>query len=115
MTIDHYISAHDAPPPSLRLTGHEPQGRPMGTQAQMRAALSALAPGIDWADPEWGWLEHGDATAQFAIGGGDPCTSIGVFIRFPGDWSERLFADLRSTYPDWYVFDAFHGEWAHQL
>ncbi len=115
MTMDHYISAHDAPPPSLRATGREPVGRAMGTCAAVRAALSALAPGIDWTDPAWGWLDQGEGRAQFAVGVDEPCTSIGVFIRYPGDWTDRLFADLRHSHPDWYIFDAFSGEWRHHL
>lgn len=115
MTIDYYISAHDRPPPSRHATGTEPKGRAMGTCAEVRAALSALAPGIDWTDPTWGWLHHGDSAAQFAVGPEDPACSIGVFVRFPGDWTDRLFADLRSAHPDWYVMDAILGEWHHQL
>ena len=115
MTMDCHISAHDTPPPSRRATGSEPMGRAMGTCAQVRTALSALSPGIDWADPACGWLEHDDATAQFDIGRDDPCLSIGVFIRFSGGWSECLFTNLRAAHSDWYIFDAFHGEWAHRL
>jgi hypothetical protein len=115
MTIDYHVSAHDTPPPSYRKTGVEPFGRAMGTCAEVRAALSALAPGINWSDPTWGWLHHGDAAAQFLIGPKDPAMSIGIFVRFPGDWTDRIFADLRRTHPDWYIWDAILGEWHHRL
>jgi hypothetical protein len=115
MTIDFYISAHDTPPPSRHKTGSEPRGRAMGTCAEVRAALTALAPGIDWSDPTWGWLHDGDAATQFVVGPEDPCLSVGVFTRFTGPWSGRFFAALRQARPDWYVMDAFYGEWDHRL
>lgn len=115
MTIDYYVSAHDSPPPSYRKTGVEPPGRAMGTCAEVRAALSAVAPDIDWSDPTWGWLHHGDAAAQFSVGPQDPCRSIGIFVRFPGEWSDRILDDLRLAHPDWYIWDAILGDWQHRL
>jgi hypothetical protein len=115
MTIDYYVTAHDSPPPSARKTGTEPPGRAMGTCAEVRDALSAVAPGIDWSDPTWGWLHHGDGTAQFLIGPEDPAMGIGVYVRFPGEWTDRILDDLRRAHPDWYIWDGILGECHHQL
>ena len=115
MTIDYHVSAHDNPPPSARRSETEQQGRAMGTCAEVRAALSSLAPGINWSDPTWGWLHHGDAVAQFLIGPEDPAMGIGIFVRYPGEWTDRIFADMRRAHPDWYIWDSILGEWFHQL
>src|SRR5690348_1964040 len=58
---------------------------PLGTTSEVRAAISAGLPNVDWSDPSWGLYAGSGFSIEFSIGKDDPVQNIMLHVRGGGD------------------------------
>ena len=97
---------------------------PLVESADIREAIDAVVPGINWSEPTYGWVEIGASHLGFNLarsparisiwvhGGGDPVTPIVALCKANNwaafDTTTADFIDLnRPSPPSWDDFNAF--------
>jgi hypothetical protein len=65
---------------------------PMGTAAEVRAAISRSFPETDWTDAAWGIVDGGPFAIEFNLGTDAVVTSFGVHVHGSGDPVRPLLA-----------------------
>lgn len=57
------------------------QPLPLGSLAEVQAAVSVVFPGTDWSDPVWGVYDSEFGSIEFNVGKDDPVQSLGLHVR----------------------------------
>ena len=112
MSWDISFTQAETPPPPVAEMPDDWRGVAWGPAADLRAALSAQFPAIDWSDPLWGIYDGAGFSMEFDLGSDDPVEGFVVHMRGGGEAAitavERLLA-----LPGWYGLDCAAEEWVH--
>lgn len=57
------------------------QPLPLGSLAEVQAAVSGVFPGTDWSDSVWGVYDSEFGSIEFNVGKDDPVQSLGLHVR----------------------------------
>lgn len=58
---------------------------PLGSSAEVRAAIDRYFPAIDWSDPGWGRLDADFGSVEFNMGNAEPNCGFMMHIRASGE------------------------------
>ena len=109
MSWDVMVFNFGGEPPSMdRLADDDTPLPPLGPARQVRAAISAALPGVDWSDPTWGLYSGDGFSIEFNTGKEDPIDGIMLYVRGGGD---AIAAVLRFANPNgWSLLDCSTSE-----
>jgi hypothetical protein len=79
----------------------------LGSQAEIRAAISRFFPGVDWSDSTWGIFDSDDGSVEFNMGGDEPSTGFMMHIRASTKIVPTIVAMCRSE--RWQALDCSGG------
>ena len=80
----------------------------LGRAEQVRAAISAALPDVDWSDPTWGLYEGDGFSIEFNVGDDDPIQSMMLHVRGGGDAIKDI---MRFVVPNgWVALDCSTSE-----
>ena len=65
---------------------------PLGTQAEVRSAISRFFPGTDWREPAWGRYSSADGSIEFNMGEAEPSNGFMLHIRASGEVVASILA-----------------------
>ena len=85
----------------------KPDG-PLGAADEVRAAISAVHPRVDWTDPTWGTLDGGPWHIELNTGSEPVIQSIMLHVRGSGDPIPAIMALCHRN--DWRAFDLAEGD-----
>ena len=54
---------------------------PLGSLAEVQAAVSMAFPGTDWSDPVWGVYDSEFGSIEFSVGKDDPVQALSLHVR----------------------------------
>jgi hypothetical protein len=80
---------------------------PLGSQAELRAAIDSVIPDVDWSDPEWGATRINGCWMEFNIKSSDGL-DIGVHVHGAGDAVPPILALCQAH--GWVAFDTCTAE-----
>lgn len=81
---------------------------PLGTAAEVRAAISAALPDVDWSDRTWGLYGGNGFSIEFNVGNDDPIQNVMLHVRGGGDAIRDI---MRFVVPNgWVAFDCSTSE-----
>jgi len=69
----HYVSVDDI--------AADEQPLPLGSLAEVQAAVSAAFPGTDWSDPAWGSFNSSQGSIEFNVRREDPVLGLCLHVR----------------------------------
>lgn len=65
---------------------------PLGTLAEVHAAVSEVFPGTNWSDPAWGVYDGKFGSIEFNVGRDDPVQSLALHIRASNEIVDGILA-----------------------
>jgi hypothetical protein len=81
MSYDVFIFKFPESYSSVSLLPQDLEAEPLGSAAQVRAAIDQVFDGTNWNDPTWG-LWHGDlGSIEFGVGQENPVSCLALHIR----------------------------------
>ena len=104
------FAAADVPPPVEQMPPNW-RGAVLGSNADVRASISACLLGTDWSDPKWGYYRGADFSLEFNLGSEEPNDGFMVHVRGSGEAVTHLLDLATST--GWFLLDCSDGEWLH--
>ena len=79
----------------------------LGSQAEIREAISRFFPGVDWSDTTWGIFDSDDGSVEFNMGRKEPSTGFMMHIRASANIVPAIVAMCRSE--RWQALDCSEG------
>jgi hypothetical protein len=80
---------------------------PLGSRAEVHAAISQYFPSTDWADPAWGNFESSDGSIEFSLGKEEPNSGFMMHIRASSAVVRAIVAMCRAA--AWQALDCSNG------
>ena len=106
MSWDVLIMNYHGKPPKFEEIVGDPE--PLGPAEEVRQAISAALPGVDWTNPTWGLYGGDGFTFEFNSGAEDPISTIMVHVRGSGNAVESLYKLAVPT--NWSLLDCSTSE-----
>ncbi len=72
---------------------------PLGSQAEVRAAISQVFSGTDWSDPAWGIFQCAIGSVEFNMGKKEPSEGFALHVRASSQIVEPIIALCRAHAP----------------
>ena len=69
---------------------------PLGSSAEVRAAISRFFPAVDWSNPAWGVFEAGYGSVEFNMGGKEESNGFMMHVRASAQVIPAIVAMCRS-------------------
>ena len=79
----------------------------LGSQVEIREAISRFFPGVDWSDTAWGIFDSDDGSVEFNMGRNEPSTGFMMHIRASTKIVPAIVAMCRSE--RWQALDCSGG------
>lgn len=80
---------------------------PLGSRAEVRAAISQGLPEVVWSKPAYGVFNARESRVEFDLGDEDPVAAMAISVHGAGDGTAMLFALAKSR--KWSLLDASTG------
>lgn len=81
MSWDVWICRFSRPYAAVTEIPDTERGLPLGTRAEVAAAITRCFPGTDWSDPAWGVFDAPLGSVEFNLGDADPLRGFTMHIR----------------------------------
>ncbi|MBO9880696.1 hypothetical protein [Xanthomonas sp. D-109] len=91
---------------------NDEQCLPLGSQAEIRAAISQVFIGTDWSDPTWGHYQCVAGSIEFNMGKTDPNDGFALHVRASSEIVEPIIALCRAH--GWQALDFSDGRFLEQ-
>lgn len=85
---------------------------PLGSQTEVRAAISHVFGGTDWSDPTWGLYQCEAGSIEFNMGKKEPNDGFTLHVRASGHIIEPVLALCRAH--GWQALDFSDGRFLEQ-
>jgi len=97
---------------SLEQIPNDEQCVPLGSQAEVRAAISQVFSGTDWSDPAWGVFQCAIGSVEFNMGKKEPSEGFALHVRASSQIVEPIIALCRAQ--GWQALDFSDGRFLEQ-
>lgn len=99
-----YATAEDIPDDEACL--------PLGSRAEIRAAISRVFAETDWNDPAWGVYRSSAGCIEFNLGDSDPVDGFMLHVRAEAPMVQSIIAMCQAN--DWQALDCSRGRFLGQ-
>lgn len=111
MSWDISIQKFSRPYACVSDIGDDEKGLPLGSRLAVQAAVSAIFPSTNWADPAWGVWDAEFGSIEFSVGS-DPAQSIALHVRAGPEVVPAIVQLCRDS--GWQGIDYMTGEFIEQ-
>jgi hypothetical protein len=97
---------------SMEEIGEDERCFPLGSRAEVQAAVSSVFGATDWSDPNWGVYEAPFGSVEFNLGGPEPMEGLMLHVRA----STAVIAPIveMCLKHGWQALDTSNGEFLEQ-